>query len=78
MLRKNKKEVMSAHSVASCWVLLYQIAFRFVPAATVCALPIIIHSLLAHQGLIGRSSGYIKGLSDDVKKTIEGLKGVDA
>jgi len=57
---------------------LYKIAFRFVQSATVRALPIIFHSLLDHQGLIGRSSGYIEGLSDDVKKTIEGLKGVDA
>jgi len=27
---------------------------------------------------MGRSPGYTEGLSDDVKKTIEGLKGVDA
>ena len=58
-------------------MLLHQIAFRFVPAATVRALPITIHSLLDHQDLIGRSSGYIKGLSDDVQKSIQGLKGVD-
>jgi len=37
-----------------------------------------INSLLDYQGLIGRSSGYIEGLSNDIKKTIEGLKGVDA
>jgi len=57
---------------------LYKIAFRFVPAATVRTISITFHSLLDHQGFIGRSSGYIEGLFDDVKKTIEGLKGVDA
>ena len=35
-------------------------------------------SLFDHQGLIGRSSGYIEGLSNDVKKTVGGLRGVDA
>jgi len=59
-------------------LLLYKIAFRFVPAATVRAISITFHSLLDHQGLIGRSSGYIEGLLNDVKKTIEGLKGFDA
>jgi len=49
-----------------------------VQATIVRALPIIFHSLLDHQGLIGRSSGYIEGLSDDVTKTIEGRTGVDS
>ena len=40
--------------------------------------PFTFHSLLDHQGLIGRSSGYIEGLSDEFKKTIEDLKIVDA
>ena len=68
---------MRARFVASCWVPLYNTAFGFVQAAIVRALPIIFHSLLDHQGLIRRSSGYIEGLSDDFRKTILGLKGVD-
>ena len=57
---------------------MYKISFRFVQAAIIRAPPIIFHSLLDHQGLIGRSSGYTEELSDDVKKTIEGLTGVYA
>jgi len=56
---------------------LYRITSRLAPAATVRAISIIFHSLLDHHGLISRSSGYMEGLSDGVRKTIEGLKGVD-
>jgi len=73
-----KNEAMRACCVASRRVLLSKITLRLVPAATVRALSITIHSLLYYQGLIGNLSGYIEGLSDDVKKTIEGLKGVNA